>query len=67
MGGEVRVGGLREVGEMRIDVEVMPELGGDDRSEAAFGGESGERTGAHLAKGFSPVLDSGGVEVASAS
>ena len=61
------MGGLREVGEMRIDVEVMPELGGDDGGEAAFGGESGERTGAHLAKGFSPVLDSGGVEVASAS
>jgi hypothetical protein len=51
---------------MGIDVEVMPELGGDDGGEAAFGGESGERTGAHLAKGFSPVLDSGGVEVASA-
>jgi hypothetical protein len=61
------VGGLREIGEIGINVEVMPELGGDDGGEAAFGGESGERTWAHLAKGFSPVLDSGGVEVASAS
>ena len=61
------MGGLREIGEMGIDVEVMPELGGDDCREAAFGGESGERAWAHLAKGFSPVLDSGGVEVASAS
>ena len=61
------MGRLREIGEMGIDVEVMPELGGDNGGEAAFGGESGERTWAHLAKGLSPVLDGGGVEVASAS
>src|SRR6185503_14633586 len=60
-------GGLGEFSQVRVNVKVVPKLGGHDSGKAAFDGETRQRAHRHLAKSTPPVMHRGWVEIASAA
>src|SRR5512133_2169395 len=60
-------GPLRHICQAAAHELVVPKLGGDDRSEAHFHGESRQRSGPHFTKAFAPARHLADIKVTGAA